>query len=446
MDIRSDIFFKKKVAEPKPEPGPKPVTEPKPGKELGPDPKPVTEPGPKPVTELGPKPEPVTEPKPGPSSGGLCEADAYIVSPVPDDDCGGDRDSACSINISELREQNFEYRCDSDFFAINLEAGGIYEIAKSDAGRAYLYNSEGELLISDWTSRNNYIPEERGRYYIEMKHQPEKTSTEEPESYSFRINKDDCSFRAPCLLTVGTPLEVSLDSLSLDPSKRARDDDSFCFTLEAGKNYKIQINPILDSLERKAYMMTLDTVPDDCVASSSGEEDLKAFTNISLSDKIFFSPSATGKYLLTSIAFHAGEVLLYSVSVDVVPTGDEEDDCAGGSSTSCSLTVGTENKALFEKTGDTDWFSVTLEAGKFYQVSAALGNYIFSSRNSDEFSLKGKIYNSSEVEQAAFGFGDVGGSPQLRQAFVPDTAGGVLYRNSPSFRRSNELWNRALGR
>ena len=329
----------------------------------------------------------------------VCEE--FTPDDIIDDDCGKDLSSACPISLNDLNEKSFEQLCDIDFFQVTLEASRPYNIrTPSTASRPRIYNSTGELLATDGESLVHYVPEEAGVYYIEMRHDPDESIGE----YSFRLIQDDCSHYSHCSLTVGVPpLDATVDAYG------GRDDDVFRFTLNAGENYKIEIN----TPDRQVDIAILKSLPD---------EEMKAFFGVALSDTIFFSPPATAEYTLELIIYSRDSTSVpYSLSIDTVDSIG--DDCAGDSASSCAISVGSEKVGLFESAGDKDWFSVTLEAGTYYQISAALGNYILPLLNDDKFSLAGKIYDNSGAEVEDFGFGDIANNPELRQGFVAPTDG-----------------------
>ena len=315
----------------------------------------------------------------------------------PPDDFAADAGTTGTVAVGGTATGEIEQAGDVDWFAVVLEAGKTYMIGLKGASTQDgtlgdpiipgVYDARGTLINGTraddgGTGRNSLVTfaaEADGTYYVAAGGYDKDTGT-----YVLSVTKAPDDFAADA----GTTGTVAVGGTATGEIERTDDSDWFAVTLEAGKTYAVELkgrptrdgtlkNPYLDGIYDSDGNLVDGTLDDN---GGKGRNSLVTFT-AEADGTYYVAAGAAGKHKGTytlsvteppddfaADAGTTGTVAVggtggYGVSVAEVP-----DDFAAGTGTTGAVAVGGTATGEIERTGDSDWFAVTLEAGKTYRV------------------------------------------------------------------------------
>ena len=276
---------------------------------------------------------------------------------------------------------------DRDWFAVELEAGKTYQIdmsgARTGGGTMWwpdlhdIYDTDlfntgvhdaviiaptrfvdgyGNLVL-DFPGEDEqalFTPDEDGTYYLVVGNfSPGDTGT-----YTVQVTEIEDDFAASTE-TTGT---VEVGGTATGESQYETDRDWFAVELTAGETYKIELlggrskggtlqDPYIRGIHDANGRFIFDTTD-----YSSGP-----YSN----SEVLFTPDEDGTYYVAAGSYVSGirdeDVGTYTLQVSI-------DDFADDTDTTGTVEVGGSVTGEIEAQGDHDWFAVTLEADKTYQI------------------------------------------------------------------------------
>ena len=281
-------------------------------------------------------------------------------------------DTTGAVAVGGSVEGELHYSRDKDWFAVELEAGGIYRFNTygSAAGDwtlstpvlSGIYDSNrnplyGEYTGSVWGSgsygpRFFYIPEQDGTYLV-----PVSTPNSGSGTYKLSVTQIPAVDDHPAdtstggTVTVGTSASGKLE----EPGDR----DWFAVDLQGDRNYWIDLrgrpteegnlpDPKIWGIHDANGVLIAGTVDDD-----SGDGD-----GVWDNGRVFFNPEADGTYYISaggSEDYWGNEIHTGTYKVSVRDTGGE-------------VAVDGSADGEVKWTHDRKWFDVTLQAGHVYVI------------------------------------------------------------------------------
>ena len=313
------------------------------------------------------------------------------VTEIADDFTAG-TDTTGAVTVGGSVTGEIEWADDSDWFAVTLEAGKTYiiDLKGKDTGDGTLedpyldgvYGADGNVVQGvSWNDnggegrngRATVTVEEGGTYYVAAGAAGVHTGT-----YTLSV--------AEVVPVAEGPAAGDLDDFAHDASttgavtvggsvtgeiERADDSDWFAVTLEAGKTYRIDLkgkdtgdgtleDPYLD----RVYGADGNMVQGVSWNDNGGEgRNSRATVTVEEGGTYYVAAGAAGA--------HTGTYTLSIAEVVPVaegPAAEDPDDFAHDASTTGAVTVGGSVTGEIERADDSDWFAVTLEAGKTYRI------------------------------------------------------------------------------
>lgn len=268
------------------------------------------------------------------------------------DDYSGSTSTTGRVTVGGSATGAIETWGDSDWFAVTLTAGQRYQFALNGSTLMdpylTLYNSAGLRLAYDddggpgLNSLLLYSATASGTYYLGASGYGSATGA---YTLTAAIADDYGS-------TAGTAGRVYVGGSSHGQIDFGGDTDWFAVYLNAGQRYQITLNGVTLA----DPLLTLYDVSGVSVASNDNN-------GTSANSLVAFTPTASGTYYIGAAAAAAGGTGTYTVGVAT------EDDYAGNTSTTGTVSVGGSASGRVDATGDSDWFAVTLTAGQRYQFS-----------------------------------------------------------------------------
>ena len=306
---------------------------------------------------------------------------------------------------------------DHDWFAVELEAGKTYQIdvlgALSDGGTLPspftelhgVYDADGNIqggvgdpirIVPTWEilslvtheriqvhegedTQVFFTPSEDGTYYLAAS----TGSLSDTGTYTVRVTEIEDDFPK----TVETTGTVEVGGSATGEIQYEGDRDWFAVELEAGQTYKVEllggrsitggtlVNPYIRGIHDADGRLISDTTDYASGPNSDSE--------------VLFTPDADGTYYVAAGSYLSGlrdeDVGTYTVQVTI-------DDFRADNETTGTIEVGDSVTGEIESQGDRDWFAVTLEAGKTYQIdmegsptgAGTLANpFLFTMRDAD---------------------------------------------------------------
>ena len=308
------------------------------------------------------------------------------------DDYTGNLLTAGTVAVGGWVEGTIETAGDEDWFAVQLEAGVEYRIdlEGSDTGGGTLADPLLRWLHDDSdagvrgtrdddggsgrNARQVFTPDESGTYYISANGAGTGTGT-----YKLSVTQVNPPPPAPDPPAVqdplpdvaansGTPGVVTVGGSVTGEIGTAGDEDWFAVQLEAGVEYRIDLEgsdtgggTLADPLLRWLHDDSGAGIPG--TRSDGGGDGRNA--------RQVFTPDESGTYYIS--ANGAGSVTgTYKLSVTQV--NPPPDDLPASATTTGTVAVGGLATGEIETAGDEDWFAVTLEAGRFYRFDLEGGS------------------------------------------------------------------------
>ena len=318
------------------------------------------------------------------------------------DDFAAGTGTSGTVAVGDSTTGEIDFAGDRDWFAVTLEAGKTYRIdlegSVTGAGtlrNPYLrgvHDADG-VLLDDTTndhggagrnSRVTFTAQEAGTYYVAAGANGSRKGT-------YTLSVTDVTDGVPDDFAAGTETSgtVAVGSSTTGDIETSGDRDWFAVTLDAGKTYRIDLegSETGSGTLRNPYLRGVYDADGVRLAGTTNDNG-GAGTN----SRVTFTAQEAGTYYVAAGAYSDREGT-YTLSVTDVTDG-VPDDFAAGTETSGTVAVGGSTTGEIETSGDRDWFAVTLEEGKTYQIDLK-GWYTGSGTLVDPF-LRG-IYDSDGV-------------------------------------------------
>ena len=402
------------------------------------------------------------------------------VEGFPPDDFSDDTDTTGRLEVGGSATGEIGHRTDRDWFAVELEAGKTYQIDVGGVltgggtvpfGRLYqVYDSTGSYtgvdvrdevrilptytiatgtypggnvfeIFSGEDDQAFFTPDEDGTYYVAVGYRV-SDSHRIPGTYTVRVSEIEDDFAA----TVDTTGTVEVGGTATGEIEYEGDRDWFAVELTAGETYKIELlggHSTWDDQDlRSPYIRGIHDSTGDLISdttdSSSGP-----YSN----SEVLFTPDVDGTYYVAAGNSVSGirdeDVGTYTLQVSIDDFRDDTD-------TTGTVAVGGSVTGEIEAQGDRDWFAVTLEAGKTYQIdmegsptdAGTLANPLLLSMHDAD----GNEVRSSDGGWLYTGDGDSGEGLNARSTFTADESGTYyVHAGSGGFRDADDSHGRSLG-
>lgn len=340
------------------------------------------------------------------------------------DDYASAIDGAGSVNVNGYQIGTIEEAGDVDWFAVELQAGYIYQVDiegdSSDAGTLAdtllggIYNASGILLPQSGNddggeglnSRLEIQVASTGTYYIAAGAYGANTGT-----YKVSVTQlgalDDWGDSA------GGAGSVAIGGTAGGEIEEEGDRDWFAVQLLGGHDYEISLAGASGgsgSLQ-DTYLYGIHDAAGNLIPHTSDDDSGPGFDSL-----LEFSPTSTGTYFIAAGAWGSNTGTYQVLVTDL----GASDDYGKTTATAGQIEVGGRVAGAIEESFDEDWFAVDLVAGHTYQIDLegdstnagslpdtvfrgvydTLGNFIAATENDD---------------------GGVGYNSQLQ--FIPDSSG-----------------------
>lgn len=288
-------------------------------------------------------------------------AGSYTLSAVESDDIANSTSTMATIAVGESQSSTFDAPYDSDWFRATLTAGTTYTLSLAyDDPFAYhsiiLYDADGERIFLPPFSQGgvtfDYAPSTSGTFYIAA------------EGEDFAVGDYTLSLDAGIPPGDVIPGDTTTsESISVGGSvsgllQTSDDRDWYSVSMTAGSTYEI-------SLDGQGDLDAFLRIRDDQGSLLSTNNNSGPGTDA----LITFTATQNGTHYLSAGSSQnasAGEFVLSIDEVNADPDTEIPDD------TSTTATISVDGSAVtgeYETAGDRDWYRVTLEAGKTYEVA-----------------------------------------------------------------------------
>ena len=220
----------------------------------------------------------------------------------------------------------------------------------------FTYDGDGNLveIFSGEDEQAFFTPDEDGTYYLVVGNfHSSSTGT-----YTVRVTEIEDDFPA----TVDTTGTVEVGGTATGEIQYETDRDWFAVELLAGETYKVEL------LGGRGKGGTLQDpyirgIHDSDGRIISGTTDYASGPHSN--SEVLFTPDEDGTYYIAAGSYMSGirdeDVGTYTLQVSIDDFRDDTD-------TTGTVEVGGSVTGEIEAQGDEDWFAVTLEAGKTYQI------------------------------------------------------------------------------
>ena len=380
----------------------------------------------------------------GASSGSQGTYELEVTHTTIDDDFPATVDTTGTVEVGGSATGELQYAGDRDWFAVELEAGKTYQIDVAGAisgggtlpsGRLYgVYDADGNRLhwvydaitiggfalgpypVEHWEDPQVFFtPYEDGTYYLAVGDRGTGT-------YTVRVTEIEDDFPA----TVDTTGTVEVGGTATGELQYETDRDWFSVELLAGETYKVEL------LGGRGKGGTLQDpyirgIHDSDGRLISGTTDYASGPHSD--SQVYFTPDEDGTYYIAAGNFMSGirdeDVGTYTLQVSIDDFRDDTD-------TTGTVEVGGSVTGEIEAQGDEDWFAVTLEAGKTYQIDmegsetdgGTLENpFLYTMRDANGDVLRIVHDNGSWSQNVWTSDQDSGEGLNSRVTFTPDEDG-----------------------
>ena len=287
------------------------------------------------------------------------------------DSIGGDDDNpyldrlvgAIGITAGQTVSGELETAGEPDFFAVNLSAGNIYEIALTgdtlDDPYLRVFNPDGSLLGEDDDGNDglnsvlNLNIQRTGRYYVSA----DSSLGSETGTYSLEISAGTAAPAGG----VRSFSVASNDKVVAGEIAFGGELNRHTIELNTGRLYTFSL---------RGADSGVGTLPDPYLELFQNDS-LIVFSDdggVGLDSRINFIPSTSGSYTLVASGYSLTESGSYTLQIgSQVYSGPPE--IPGNKSTQSSLAVAGSVSGNVDYQGDEDWFRVDLQAGNQYSFS-----------------------------------------------------------------------------
>jgi hypothetical protein len=279
------------------------------------------------------------------------------------DDHGESAATAGTLAVGSPASGTWETGQDSDWYAINLNAGTSYNFAlttsdPAHAGSLTIYDAAGKVVSA---IADGFVPESAlfspavsGTYYVSAHTGSDYYNPRGNWTYTLTTTTVPGDLAGNALtagvLTLGSTLNGSWDGRG--------DVDWYAVTLAAGQSYAFQLNSNVGSVQIALY----DSAGNLVLGPQGGSSDTfsQLVDTVGTAGTYYIGvradnlpPSLPAAYTLTGSAF--------------------VDDFANSPATTGTIVVGGTASGTFEVDGDRDWFTVQLNAGTSYALTSPSG-------------------------------------------------------------------------
>ncbi|MBF0158507.1 MAG: pre-peptidase C-terminal domain-containing protein [Magnetococcales bacterium] len=296
-------------------------------------------------------------------------AGSYRLSAAVKDDYAADMASTGRLAVGGSITGNVELAKDEDWFAVTLTAGVTYNFDLEGAATAQgtladpflrlLDASGAEISKNDDRDRNvnrnagiSFTPTTDGTYFLAARDYDARTGSYRlSAAVATRTPTDDYTGDA------NTAGRFSPQQYRKNGDINTVDDaDWFAINLTAGVTYTFDLEGAATSQGTLAdpYLRLLDQ--NGAVAAFNDDNGMGA------NARVVYTPTSSGLYYLAATG--TGKV---TGSYRLAVTTTQTDDYAGDKTTTGRLSMGGSTTGITETGEDTDWFAITLAAGKTYQ-------------------------------------------------------------------------------
>ena len=299
-----------------------------------------------------------------------------VTDSVSDDFTAG-TDTTGRVTVDGSVTGKIEVLDDRDWFAVTLEEGKTYrfDLQGSETGAGTLhdpylrgiYDAAGNP-VADTTnndggagldSRVTFRATADAKYYVSAGAGGSGNGTG-TGTYKLSVKNltDD--------LTAGTDTagRVAVDGSVTEDIEVRGDRDWFAVTLEEGKTYQIDLEGLRTGAGTlyDPYLHGIYDAESNLVAGPSNDG------GTGLNSRMTFRATADAKYY---VSVGAGRNGTGTYRLSVKNLTDAPDDFTAGTDTAGAVAVGGSVTGEVERDGDRDWFAVTLEEGRTYQIDLA---------------------------------------------------------------------------
>ena len=304
---------------------------------------------------------------------------SYLLS-VADvtEDVPADTSTTATVEVDGTVTGNIETVRDRDWFSVTLEAGKTYrfdlEGRYTDKGTLSwpllrgLYDADGtEIELSrngggiGYNSHRYFAADEGGTYYVEAgaDHGPWVGS------YTLVVTE----LAADAAADTGTTATVAVGSPVTGDIETLGDRDWFSVTLEAGKTYRIDLEGTPTEKGTLVQPYFRGVYDADGILIEGTEDDNGGWINNS---RVYFTTPESGTYYLSASSAHdesyaPGFGFRSSAGSYTLSVTELAADASADTTTTATVTVGGATSGEIDFAGDSDWYAVTLEAGKSYR-------------------------------------------------------------------------------
>ena len=267
-----------------------------------------------------------------------------------------------------------DFNGDNDWFRVMLDANTTYQIdlegSRTRAGTLedpYLYgvrDANGVLIFGTtddddgvgYNSRGYFEAREAGTYYVAAGGYGGSTGAYTLSVTEFAGVRPDDDFEAG----TGTTGAVAVGGSATGDINYEYDRDWFAVTLVAGSTYRIDLKSIStgDGTLEDPYLRGVHDANGVLIPGTTGDDG-----GAGINSQVIFTAQDGGTYYVA-----AGSADEFGGTYTLSVAEDFGDDFAVGTGTSGAVTVGESVTGDIETEDDFDWFRVTLEAGKTYQI------------------------------------------------------------------------------
>ncbi len=343
------------------------------------------------------------------------------------DDHGASTGTAGTVAVGGSVTGEVGHAGDTDWYAVTLEAGKTYRIdlkaGSSGTGTLHdpylaLRDADGNAVsgVTDddsgegLDSQLTFTVEKAGTYYVAASAWDSRTGT-----YEVSVTDVTGGSQDDHGASAGTAGTVAVGGSATGQLEHAGDIDWYAVTLEAGKTYRIDLQGSSSSAGtlRDPYLSLRDA-DGNAVAGMADDDSGAGFDS-----QLTFTASTAGTYHVAASSNWERSAGTYTVSVtDVTDAGT--DDHGASSGTAGTVAVGGSATGAVGHAGDTDWFAVTLEAGKTYRID--LKGVSSSAGTLRDPYLQG-IYDADGSAVAGMTDDDSGVGRDSQLTFTVETAG-----------------------
>ena len=287
----------------------------------------------------------------------------------PPDDVGNNSDSAATIASGEAVTGEIELAGDTDWYAIDLQAGQSYAIdllgAASDQGTLddpylTLLNEIGESIQEDDDSAGGnearlvVTPGTSGRYYVAASGFSSSTGTYRLSVDAYEVPPDDYP---EDVSTIGM---LAVGGSATGVISEAHDEDWFAVDLVGDQGYAFDLEgaPTGSGTLTDPYLTLIDTNGDEIEWDDDSGDGLNA--------RLQYTPQLGGRYYIAAGAFGDATGTYTLTMSEFVPPPD---DYASSTETLGRIASGETVSGRIGSVGDEDWFAVEMQAGVAYTIA-----------------------------------------------------------------------------